>query len=256
MAEIDGGEEQPLLAPVIPLFGGARSGPARGAAEGEDDAEGWHSSWVADTGRTARRLTAGDTVTGAAAADSAASRRGRRAPRRDVDDGEGSSSDRPSFSESNRTGDGEVAEKILLRRLRARALSIVEARSALRNAGADIASAEAILEEFVRLGYLDDSALAEQIVRTAIERKGQGRQAIARELAKRSVPREIADECLADLPDDDFERALEYARSKARSLGGRDRETSLRRLVGQLARRGYPSSIALSAARAALDEVG
>jgi regulatory protein len=51
-----------------------------------------------------------------------------------------------------------------------------------------------------------------------------------------------------------MERALEFARRKAGGIGGRDAQAELRRLAGQLARRGYPSSIALSAARQALEE--
>ena len=68
------------------------------------------------------------------------------------------------------------------------------------------------------------------------------------------MPREDADAALAELPDDDTERALEYARTKAGSLRHLERDVALRRLAGQLARRGYGGSIALTAARAALDE--
>jgi regulatory protein len=116
-------------------------------------------------------------------------------------------------------------------------------------------AADELLSRFERLGYLNDAALAEQLVHAGVERKGQGRQAISPLLAKRGVPREVIDAVLANLPDDDLERALEFARTKARSLGGRDRETALRRLLGQLARRGYPSSVSMAAARQALDEI-
>jgi regulatory protein len=87
-----------------------------------------------------------------------------------------------------------------------------------------------------------------------VDRKGQGRQLIAQTLAKRGVPRDVADSALQALPDDDLERALEYARGKARALRSLDRETALRRLSGQLARRGYSGSLAMNAARTALDE--
>ena len=50
-----------------------------------------------------------------------------------------------------------------------------------------------------------------------IERKGQGRRAIAQTLAQRGIPRDVVDAALATLPDDDAERALEFARTKARS---------------------------------------
>ena len=64
----------------------------------------------------------------------------------------------------------------------------------------------------------------------------------------------MADAALAELPDDDAERALEFARSKAGSLRSLERDVALRRLAGQLARRGYGGSVALNAARTALDE--
>ncbi|WP_235038027.1 regulatory protein RecX [Microbacterium sp. 18062] len=115
---------------------------------------------------------------------------------------------------------------------------------------------DAILDRMRRLGYLDDRTLAEQIVHAGVDRRGQGRQVIAQTLAKRGVPRDIAAAALAEMPDDDLERALEFARRKAASIGGRDDQAALRRLVGQLSRRGYPSSVAMSAARRALDEIG
>src|SRR3546814_2860834 len=90
----------------------------------------------------------------------------------------------------------------------------------------------------------------------ATDRKGQGRRAIAQTLTARGIPRDVADAVLAQLPDDDADRALEFARSKARQLERFDHETALRRLMSQLSRRGYPGSVAAAAARAALAENG
>ncbi|WP_058622094.1 regulatory protein RecX [Microbacterium testaceum] len=151
----------------------------------------------------------------------------------------------------------ERAETLLLRKLRSRSLSISEARSVIREVqGADEVVITELIDRFVDLGYLDDAVFAEQLVLSAVERRGEGRRAVASTLMKRGIPRDIADAALAEMPDDDAERALEFARSKARGIGGKDDDAALRRLAGQLARRGYPSSIALSAARQALREVG
>jgi regulatory protein len=149
----------------------------------------------------------------------------------------------------------DAAEALLLRRLRTRQLSVSEARAVVVGAGMTDGAAADLISRFERLAYLDDVALAEQLVHAAVERKGQGRQAISPLLSKRGVPREVIDAVLSNLPDDDLERALEFARTKARSLAARDRETALRRLLGQLARRGYPSAVSMAAARQALDEV-
>lgn len=147
-----------------------------------------------------------------------------------------------------------AAEQALLRRLRTRSLSVAEARQMLRERDLDAETVEAVLEAFGGRGYLDDAALAEQLVHAGVDRKGQGRHVIAQTLAARGIPREVADTALAALPDDDAERALAYARRKAAAMGGLDREVALRRLAGQLARRGYGAR-SLEAARAALDEL-
>lgn len=150
----------------------------------------------------------------------------------------------------------DLAEKALLKKLRTRSLSVSESRALLRERQLDADSADRIIRGLEEYGYLDDAALADQLVHAAVDRKGQGRQVIAQTLAKRGIARDVADAAIAALPDDDAERALEFARAKARSLGSLDRETAVRRLSGQLARRGYPGSVALTAARAALDEHG
>ncbi|MEV4687914.1 regulatory protein RecX [Microbacterium sp. LWH3-1.2] len=151
-------------------------------------------------------------------------------------------------------GSADAAELGLLKKLRARQLSVSESKTYLGQFELGSEGVEAILHTFLARGYLDDARLAEQLVHAGIDRKGQGRQAISQSLAKRGVPRDIADAALAKLPDDDADRALEFARSKAGSMRGLERDVALRRLAGQLARRGYGGSAALNAARQALDE--
>ncbi|MDR7189396.1 regulatory protein [Microbacterium sp. BE35] len=148
----------------------------------------------------------------------------------------------------------DAAELGLLKKLRARQLSVSEAKTYLGQYGLGQEGVEAILDAFLQRGYLDDTRLSEQVVHAGVDRKGQGRQALSQSLAKRGIPRDIADAALAELPDDDAERALEFARSKAGSMRGLERDVALRRLAGQLARRGYGGSAALNAARQALDE--
>lgn len=148
----------------------------------------------------------------------------------------------------------DLAEKALLKKLRTRSMSIAEARGLLRGFEIDAAAADRVIDSMVEYGYLDDSALAEQLIHAGADRKGHGRQVIAQTLAKRGIPRDVAEAALAALPDDDLERALEFARGKARTLRGVDRDTALRRLTGQLARRGYGGAISMTAARTALDE--
>lgn len=153
----------------------------------------------------------------------------------------------------------EAAEELLVRKLRSRSLSISEARTVLKGyeqdgTRLDSGAVDDVLDDFCRRGYLDDALLAGQLVTSGVERKGQGRVALSRALAQRGIPRDVVDAALDELPDDDAERALEYARTKARGLSRLDGDTALRRLVGQLSRRGYNGSVAMTAAKTALSE--
>ncbi|WP_433674400.1 regulatory protein RecX [Microbacterium gorillae] len=150
----------------------------------------------------------------------------------------------------------ERGEAALLKKLRGRGLSVREARTFV--IGLDIAPeiADDLIDEFLSRRYLDDAVLAEQLIYTATSRKGQGRRVIAQSLSARGIPREVIDAALEEVPDDDDERALEFARSKARSLAKLEPEVALRRLLGQLARRGFGGSSAMRAAKTALGEVG
>lgn len=153
----------------------------------------------------------------------------------------------------------EAAEELLVRKLRTRSLSISEARLVLKGyelqgQRLEAMQVEDVIDDFCRRGYLDDAILAGHLVTSGVERKGQGRMALSRALAQRGIPRDVIDAALDELPNDDAERALEFARTKARSLSRLDHDTALRRLVGQLARRGYNGSIAMTAAKSALAE--
>lgn len=162
-----------------------------------------------------------------------------------------SAEDRKSPDEVRAAG-----EESLLRKLRAKSLSISEARLVLRGHHLDSGQIDDVIDDFCRRSYLDDAVLAGLLVTSGVERKGQGRIALSRALSQRGIPRDVIDAALDDLPDDDSERALDFARSKARSMSRLDNDTALRRLVGQLSRRGYNGAVAMSAAKAALREVG
>jgi|EndMetStandDraft_3_1072993.scaffolds.fasta_scaffold520319_2 regulatory protein len=166
----------------------------------------------------------------------------------------------PSTVDEDDDGDGaagssaEGAEEALTRRLRRSALSERESRTFLAQRGFDAGVVDAVIDRFTTRGWIDDAVLAEQLLYAGTSRKGQGRRAIAQTLTARGIARDVADAALATLPDDDDDRALEYARSKAHGLRSYDLDTAMRRLMGQLARRGYSGSVASNAARTALTE--
>lgn len=230
--------DDPDLAPVIPLFGGAA--PTAPAAEEADvAARDWHTTWRDLGSRPAdRRPTAAKPLEVTPSAGGV----------RFVDVPDDAADDEPDLEQLR-----AAAEERLLKALRRRSLSVSEARAQLRAMDLDGAAVDETIDRLTRLGALDDAALADQLVYAGVERKNQGRRAIAQALSARGIDRAVIDEALAVLPDDDFERALDYARGKAASLLRFDDDTALRRLSGQLARRGY-GGLSLSAARAALDE--
>lgn len=149
----------------------------------------------------------------------------------------------------------DQAESALVKKLRGRGMSVSEARGYLRGLGYDDDVQNDVVDLCVQRGYLDDAVLAEQLVYAGSTRKGQGRRAISLALSQRGIDRTTIDAALADLPDDDAERALEFARTRANSLARLENDVALRRLMGQLARRGFGGSVARDAAQQALREV-
>lgn len=170
-----------------------------------------------------------------------------------ADDAHESVPGEPGDGREERDG-AQAAEDALVRALRRRSLSVSEARTRLIREDVPAESVEEIIARLGRIGALDDSALAEQLVHIAVNRKRQGRRAVAQTLSARGIARDAIESALAELPDDDAERALEYARGKASRLVRYDEDTALRRLIGQLSRRGFGGGVAMTAARTALEE--
>ncbi|MEO7981900.1 MAG: regulatory protein RecX [Sporichthyaceae bacterium] len=146
-----------------------------------------------------------------------------------------------------------VARSIVLRKL------TVAPRSRAQLAG-DLAArevpddvAEAVLDRFTEVGLVDDAAFAEVWVRTRHAGRGLSRSALRRELRAKGVEDETIAEAV-DTIDDDAEESAARALVARRlaSTRGLPVETRLRRLVGQLARKGYPGGLAMRVVRDAL----
>ena len=144
-----------------------------------------------------------------------------------------------------------AAHTVSITALARRGMSFRELERHLRDRDFD---EEEIADELARLerdGYVDDIALAQNLVGTLQERKGLGRSAIAAELTRRLLS-PAAIEYALELIDtsDELSRARELAVKRAGQLRGLDRETAVRRLTAYLARRGYGGSTI----RAAVDQ--
>lgn len=148
----------------------------------------------------------------------------------------------------------ERIDRLIVSRLRRSSLSVAEVSATLIEHGLDDREVEEWVERYVRLGYLDDRRLAEQLVHSHGARRGRGSGALLHELGRRGIDGELARSALEALdPDIELEHATAIAARRARQLDGLDRPVAHRRLTAFLLRRGYGSEIVREAVRAALD---
>ena len=117
-----------------------------------------------------------------------------------------------------------------------------------------------VLDSLQRSGLIDDEAFAHEWVRQRFERRGKSAMVLRRELQEKGVPAADQDSALEQIDEDDERQlARALAQKKARSVKAvpadrAERDKVLRRIVGVLARRGFPQSMALATAKEALDE--
>lgn len=162
-----------------------------------------------------------------------------------------------SRSTSERTPHGgmvEQAKEACLRLLAVRARSRAELAQRLAAKGYSAEVADVALARLAEVGLIDDAAFAEQWVASRHTYSGKGRQALAQELRRKGVAAADVDAALAAVSDDDEQaRAAELVRRKLRTMPRNlERDKVLRRLVGMLARRGYPQSTAFAVVKAEL----
>lgn len=150
-------------------------------------------------------------------------------------------------------GDPEaVARAICLRLLTARARSRVELAEALRRRGVPEDAATAVLDRFVAVGLIDDAALAASLVGAQHAERGLARRAIAVKLRQRGLGGELEAALTAIDAEDERARARALVARRRRAMAGLPPDVQARRLVGFLARKGYPSGLSYSVVREAL----
>ena len=107
-------------------------------------------------------------------------------------------------------------------------------------------------------GLLDDAEFAAEWVRGRRRRRGRSRGALERELRDKGVAEGHIANAVADIDESDERRqATELARARlgrrpAAALSGPEAQGERRRLVAFLARRGYPTGLAMSVVDAEL----
>jgi regulatory protein len=150
-----------------------------------------------------------------------------------------------------------VAREICLNQLAARPRTKAELRQTLLRKGVAEDVADRVLDRLDEVGLINDAAFAEQWVDSRHTYQGLARRALAVELRRKGVADPLAAEAIAALDGDAEEaRARELVRKKLRSVATADEVAKMRRLVGMLARKGYPEGLAYRVVRDELRDAG
>jgi regulatory protein len=148
-----------------------------------------------------------------------------------------------------------AARTICLRLLTTRPRTRSELATALRQRGVPDDCAGAVLDRFGEVGLIDDEAFAAAWVSSRHAGRGLARGALAGELRSRGVAPAVVSAAVDRL---DTETELATARQlvarRLAGLGSVAPEARMRRLVGMLARKGYPTGLAIRVVREVLAE--
>ncbi|MFJ8045397.1 regulatory protein RecX [Kitasatospora sp. NPDC096147] len=148
----------------------------------------------------------------------------------------------------------ERARAICLRLLTGAAKTRKQLAEALAKREIPAEVAEQVLDRLEEVGLIDDGAFAEAWVESRHHARGLGRRVLAQELRQRGVAPELAERALAQVDEDDEQAAArEFVERRLRTMRGLDDQAKLRRLVGALARRGYPEGLAFRIVKDALE---
>jgi len=148
--------------------------------------------------------------------------------------------------------ESERAREICLRQLAVRPRTRAELAKALARKEISDEVISEVLDRYDEVGIIDDAAFARAWVSTRHHGRGLARRALANELRQRGVDSEVASEALETLDDEEeAETARALVDRKLRTTRGTP-ESVFRRLVGMLARKGYPAGVAIRAVKDAL----
>jgi regulatory protein len=149
------------------------------------------------------------------------------------------------------------AREICLNLLTMRPRTRAELRTGLLRRGVAEDVADQVLGRLDEVGLVDDAAFAEQWVRSRHTYQGMARRALSAELRRKGVADELAAEAVSTLDSETEEaRARELVRKRMRAMGGVEEVAAIRRLVGMLARKGYPEGMAYRVVRDELRNAG
>jgi regulatory protein len=150
------------------------------------------------------------------------------------------------------TDPAELAREICLRQLAVRPRTRAELAATLRRRGVDDRVAAEVLDRYDEVGMIDDAAFARAWVTSRHHGRGLARRALGAELHRRGVAPAAVGEALGQLdPDTELQTARALVERRLRTATGAP-EVIARRLVGMLARKGYPAGLAYRVVKDAL----
>lgn len=152
----------------------------------------------------------------------------------------------PAGPQNDPPGDPEaVAKAICLRLLTGAARSRADLARALHRREIPQQVADRVLDRFTEVGLVDDAAYAEAFVASKHRDRGLGRVALRTELRRKGIDPAVADRAV-DAVDGEAERrrAEDLVAKRLDSALFAGLPAARRRLLGLLARRGYPASLA------------
>lgn len=150
----------------------------------------------------------------------------------------------------------ERALKLLDQRARSRE----ELSRRLQRAGFEAGVVAEVVTDLEACGLVDDQEFANEWVRQRATRLNKSSRVLDRELAHKGVGERQRAAALEQIdPEEEEARAVALAEKKAAAIhrvpqNRTERDKALRRIVGTLARRGYPQATAIQTAKTALDQ--
>ncbi len=151
----------------------------------------------------------------------------------------------------------EQARQLCLQLLTAGPRTKAQLAGAMRRRGIPEEAAGAILDRFAEVGLIDDTAFARAWVESRHRGRGLARRALSAELKQRGVSGDDITMAVNTLdPAEEVATARQLVAKGMAATKCRPLPVRMRRLLGLLARKGYPAPLAYRVVREALEQEG
>ena len=161
----------------------------------------------------------------------------------------------PERDDPERDDPESVARLICLRLLTAAPRTQAELGTALRKRGIPDDAAQAVLARFAEVKLIDDAMFARACVESRHQSRGLAGRALGAELRRKGVAQDDIKTALDELdPEQELTTARELVARRLPTTAGQPGPARMRRLVGMLARKGYPPGLAYRVVREAIEQ--